>query len=507
MALYPEYKHGALGEVIANGSALTNARGGIQALVYVGTAPAHTVPGGADTVNKPILVNDMAEAKKRFGYSENWADYTLCEAMYAHFTLGGVGPIVLLNVYNPVTASTTADATYNQAAKSGRITIAGVESCAVDKLQVRPNAGSADPLVLGKDYTAAYDTDKGVLEIRELVSGKLSTGSTTNQIKVFNAADIAGVTAQTVIGETDGLGHNTGLQAVRDVYNLTGYIPAYLLAPGFSSVPEVHAAMLEISQNIAGHWNAWVFADLPLTSAGTALTLETAVTYKNDNGYTADNESVYFPMAVGTDGRHYHISVLSAVNFQKLLIQNSGVPYMTSSNTEAAVIQNLYLGEESVSRVYSDDVINAALNANGISSAAYIGGRWVIWGLSAASYSQENQTSVNVFDTCLMMLYYLTNDFQHRRGRDVDRPMPVNDLKTMVAEEQARVDALVGIGALTYGKVELDAERITRSDIMSGDFRILFNVTNTPLAKSLTAIANWTVDGYEIYFAAMTAQQ
>ena len=81
--------------------------------------------------------------------------------------------------------------------------------------------------------------------------------------------------------------------------------------------------------------------------------------------------------------------------------------------------------------------------------------------------------------------------------------MPVNDLKTIIAEEQTRVDALLGIGALTYGMVQLDASKEARADVYSGDFRILFNVTNTPLAKSLLAIANWTADGFEVYFAAM----
>ena len=188
---------------------------------------------------------------------------------------------------------------------------------------------------------------------------------------------------------------------------------------------------------------------------------------------------------------------------EALLIQNDGIPYMTGSNTPVKIVEDLYFGEAVTGRVYNDEVINRCLNANGINSAAYVGGQWVIWGMFAGSYSQETGTSINVFDTCLMMLYYLTNDFQHRRNIDIDKPMPINRLKSIVAEEQERVDALLGIGALTFGKVQLDGSREARSDVYSGDFRILFNVTNTPLAKSLTGIANWTPDGFEVYFAAM----
>ena len=100
-----------------------------------------------------------------------------------------------------------------------------------------------------------------------------------------------------------------------------------------------------------------------------------------------------------------------------------------------------------------------------------------------------------------MMLYYISNDFQHRRTRDVDKPLTANDIKTIVAEEQTRLDALVKIGALTYGEVHLNAEADARSDIMNGDYAFTFNVTTTPLAKSLTAVVNWTDEGFVTYYA------
>ena len=36
--------------------------------------------------------------------------------------------------------------------------------------------------------------------------------------------------------------------------------------------------------------------------------------------------------------------------------------------------------------------------------------------------------------------------------------------------------------------------------MMQGDYSFVFNVTTTPLAKSLTAIVNWTDDGYVTWF-------
>ena len=100
-----------------------------------------------------------------------------------------------------------------------------------------------------------------------------------------------------------------------------------------------------------------------------------------------------------------------------------------------------------------------------------------------------------------MMLFYVSNDFQARRPRDVDKPMTSGDLASMVAEEQARLDALKAMGALIYGVASLDATAIENSDVYSGDFIFEFRVTTTPLAKSLKAIVTWVSDGYATYFA------
>ena len=501
MAEYPNFKHGTRGEIIADGLSLTGRGKTKQAIVYIGTAPVHQVEGGDKNVNVPILVNNIADARKYLGYSDDWASYTLCEAMKVHFDMNGVGPLVFINVLDPAIHRKGTGGSATLTPDNGRVKIVNAEDAILDTLVVTRDGTT---LVKGTNYTASYDFTKKVINIVEVTSGSLGTDPLSI---TWAKVDPSMVTEAQVIGATDTYGLNTGIYAVRNVYNVTGYIPAFLLAPGFSSIPGIHNAMYVNSQNIGGHWNAWMFVDMPIMDTlGNPITLANAPTWKESNNYNRDNESVFFPLAKGTDGKTYHISVLNAANFQALLIQNDGIPYMTGSNTTCSIIQDLYFSESVTGRVYSDDIINRCLNANGINSAAYVGGRWAIWGMFAGSYNQVDATSINVFDTCLMMLYYLTNDFQHRRNIDIDKPMPINQLKSIVAEEQARVDALLGIGALTYGKVQLDATKEARADVYQGDFRILFNVTNTPLAKSLTAIANWTADGFEVYFAAMDEQ-
>lgn len=487
-----DYKHGAYGVIQAVGSRVADESQG--AIVYVGTAPVHNVEGGANNVNKPIVVNNIAEARKYFGYSDEWDKYTLCEAMHVHLENKGVGPLVFINVLNPATHKASDAGTVSKTPENGRVTIPAAQDIILDSVVVKSDNTTK---IKGTDYAIAYNIEKKTITISELTAGALGTSAMTI---TYNTVDASAVTAADVIGTSDGLGLNTGVFAIKNVYQLTGYIPAYLAAPGFSSVPAVHAAMYQNSVKVNGHWDVYMFVDLPIMNSETQLTLDTAKTYKNGNGYTKENETVFFPLAQGNDGKIYHLSVLAAANFQELLLSQDGIPYKTASNTDCSLIENLYLGASNTGRVYDDSIINEKLNKNGIASAAYVGGRWAIWGCHSADYDQDNGDQINVAETNRMMLYYISNDFQHRRTPDVDKPMTANDLQTIIAEEQTRVDALLNIGALTRGVVTLNADAQARSDIMNGDYSFLFDITTTPLAKSLTAIVNWTDEGFVTYF-------
>lgn len=487
-----DYLHGAYGHNNVLDSRAAEA--GAAAIVYIGTAPVHNVEGGAANVNKPILVRNIAEARKYFGYSDDYAAYTLCEAMHVHLEVRQVSPIILINVLNPTTNKKAQGGTVSLTPAGGVVTIAEASDIVLDSIVVKSGDVAK---VKGTDYAVSYNSKKSTIVISELSAGALGTTALTI---TYDIVDASTVTNAQVIGASDGLGTNTGIYAVKNVYNLTGYVPAFIAAPGFSSIPEIHDALVANSKQINNHWDAYLFVDLPLTSSGVALTLDTVKTFKASNHYDQENETVYFPLVKGIDGVVYHLSVLAAANFQQLLLEQEGIPYRTASNTECELIENLYMGETNVGKVYDDDLINEKLNKNGIASATYTGGRWAIWGAHSANYDYDENDPVSASETNRMMLYYICNDFQTRRSIDVDQPLSMNDLNTIVSEEQSRLDALVNIGALTYGVCTLSAENLTDSDIVKGDFQIIFNVTTTPLVKSLTATVNWTDEGYRTYY-------
>lgn len=485
-----DYLHGAYGEIQTVGS--RDALKAPAAIVYVGTAPVYTLEGGASNVNKPVVVENMAEARKKFGWANDWASYTLCEAMQAHLNNSGVGPIILINVLDPAVHKTSTGGTASVTPANGMAVLTGVGDMVLDSLVVKSGGTTK---VKGVDYAVRPNYGEGKVTLVELTAGSLGSTALTC---TYDKIDVSAVDSDDVIGTTDNAGTNTGLYALKDVYTQTGYIPAFIGCPGFSAVAAVNTAMCNIAQKISNHWNAYCFADLPLIDSSTPITMTTAATYKEAHGYNRENESVYFPMVTGTDNRKYHLSVLAAANFLSLLYEYDGIPYHTASNTEISVT-GLYMGE-GVNGVYDDDVINKNLNRNGINSACFVGGRWVVWGAHSADYSPATADDVNVAETNRMMLYYVSNDFQHRRPRNVDKPVSKNDLETIVSEEQTRLDALNKIGAILYGTCAYNAELDSRSDIMAGDFSFEFNITTTPQCKSLTAVVNWTDAGFDGYF-------
>lgn len=492
-----DYKHGAYGNQQAVGTRI--AVESQSAVVLVGTAPVQNLlpdSNGNWNVNKPILVNDITEAKKYFGYSEDWAKYTLCEAMHVFLELNGVGPLVLINVLDPSTHKGT-KATASKTPASGRITIASAEDIILDSIVVKTQDETPVEKEKGVDYTASYNAAKKTIIIQELTSGALGSDALTVE---YYPVTPTSVTSTVLIGSDDGAGLHTGLHCVKDVYNLCGVIPAILMAPGWSELPAVHAAMAQLSLKINGHWDAWIFTDIPILDGSTPVTFATAASWKASNGYNKKNETVSFPMAIGTDDKKYHLSVLRCANFLTLLSENDGIPYHTASNTVAGIIANLWMGSSNVGRVYDDQLINEKLNKNGICSAAFVGGRWVIWGAHSAEYNEEDGDNINVSETNYMMLFYLSNDFQARRTHDVDQPLSANDIQSITAEEQSRLDALVKINALTYAEAKLDTTEAAKSDMYNGDFLFIFDVTTTPIAKSLTVTVNWVDDGFATYF-------
>lgn len=482
-----EYKYGVYG-VIGNDIAQNASQAG-KAAVYFGTAPVHLLTDYSGKVNTPIKISNLSEAQKKLGHfadSAKWDKYTLCEAVAAHFNNknGNVGPIYVINVLDPV-------AHKKDAATTKELTFTNKKATLASDAIIISSVAIADK-VRDVDYTVEFDYSTGVLTITDKGETAMETVSVT-----YDTVDVSKVKAETIIGGTTEGGAVSGIAALKLVYQTCNVIPTYLAAPGWSHVKEVYDALVSASQNINGHWFAFVFADIPVDDIG--ANREAAKKWKQDNGYTAGCSKVHYPMVKDGD-TVYHLATLSLVEKIRCDMNNDNIPFETCGN-KAIPVTGLYFGENVDVPGFDKSEANE-LTAAGITTAIFWESNWRVWGDHTAAYTfGGSHKAREIFDVNMLMLFHIANSFQKDWGTTIDKPMTLAMRDIILNAEQRKLDALVARGALIGNpRVEFLDVYNEKTDAMNGDFRWDIAATNTPPLKSATGVISYTTDGFDSYF-------
>ena len=479
-----DYKHGTYGEFAESIGNVGTQSGTIA--VYVGAAPVNLVRGYEKYVNAPVKLANFAAAKRYMGYSDNWADFDLCEAIGTHLdnSAGNAGPIVAINVLNPAVHKKQTQTTKTLAFINGRATFES-ESIVLDTFTI----GSS---VEGTDYALDYDYTK-----RQVIVNVLSDNMGDSAVASYSEVDPTAIDEEDIIGGVTAAGVYTGLGCVDLVYPELGLIPNLILCPKWSENPTVYDAMVKAGTKINGHWDAFVYADMPIANADT---IEKAIEWKQTNGYTNERSKVFWPQNKDALGRIHHIAVLAAWRSQLVDESNYGVPMESCSNKAVPVISH-YFGEGSTNRGFDQTRANE-LNAVGITTTIYWGGQWVLWGPHTAAYKYGSITdNRNIFDNSIRMMMYVSNDFQQEHALTIDSPMTRAMSDTIRMREQEKMDALAAIGAfIGTPVVEFLPEDNETEDLVEGNFTWYFKGTPTPPFKSGTLRVAYTTEGFDTYF-------
>ncbi len=482
------YKHGTYGDIVA--SKAVAAAQTSTVLVYVGTAPIQKIKGHATAglINEPIRLRNMSEAKATFGYSDDWAKFSLCEVFDEHFNnnVQNAGPIYVINVLDPDTHKGSQVTLAAQDFSSGYVYI-GNELADIDSVRVAQK-------VLDEDYSVSYDADNNRIVIKDL-TGEMTTADVT-----YYPVNAAAVTASTIIG-TSSNGVSTGIQAIKKVYSKYNAVPNILAAPGWSDQPTVYTAMVAAVQKINGHWDAFAIADIPLVYNGTDVdTKEKALAWKTANGYSSERSKVCWPQVKSGTGKVYHLSTVCAATMLATDLNHESVPMESPSNKEIMAVAQ-YFGASATNEGYDDTAVND-INEAGITSACFYAGKWVLWGPHTAAYKYGTTMDARViFDVNLRMLMHVTNGFQLRHGVIIDSPMTPAQKDTIVNAENAELERLASLGAVIgESSVEFLESENPESNMLNGDFVFDIAFTATPPFKSGTARVCYTSDGFAAFF-------
>lgn len=498
-----DYLHGAYGHL--DESIVRHVVTSETVPVYFGTAPVGLVRGweGAGIVNEPVKLSSLDDAKAKIGYSTDFASYTLCEAVAAHFDNGGegVGPIYVINVLDPKADKLAQDTTKTVTFAKGRATLA-TDRAVLDTIKVTSTAETPVTYKEGVDYTLsyAYPATGQRLELFAVDGGAIADG----EAKVtYSEMDPASVTADDVVGFATPDGEYGGIAALPLLYQEQFAIPNLLAAPGWSQVPAVYEALVAASHEINGHWDAMVVADLPLvdTDAKAVDTIDKAIQWKADKGYDSERAVVCWPMAADSDGRRFHLSSLFVAESQRVDQSHAGVPFETPSN-KAVPVTRQFFGDNSKNRGFDQQTGNR-LNEKGIVTVVGWAGDWVLWGSHTAAYEFDN-AEVDpraIFAPSMRMLFHITNLFQAEWSPQIDSPMTRALKDRIVSREQEKLDGYVTVGALIgQPRVYFVETENPVSNLINGDFRWDLQVTPTPPLKSASAYVSYTDAGFSAYF-------
>jgi phage tail sheath protein FI len=437
--------------------------------VIVGTWPVHRIVGGAANVNKVYLALDPGSTLAAFGFDTDWQKWTGCEFFYACFTLfnqyNKPSP-VLINVFNPLvhfTAVTASQLTQT----AGVITIlATTADVIIDSVVVKNTAGSVT-LVKGVNYLTGYDA------FNNFLITILDTSPTTTYTVSYNKANVAAVTATTIIGGTDGNNVNSGLECIEDVFPQLTVVPGILYAPGWSNNSLVAIAADARVQLINGVFRARTIVDADNLS--TARSPQGAVNFKSTNAIVDSRQDLIWPPCCTAGPLQFHagtiISILEGVVTQT---RGNGIPYWSVSNN-LMPIDGVCLADGTPIVVRPNDA--NFLNGSGIMSMIQYEGGWFAWGNRTAAYPIANDVTL-VFAIVQRELDWIGNSIALTLRPFVDNPTNTRLIQSITLTEQIWLSSLVSSGALLKGLIEFLQVDNPVSSLLNA--RITFHYLLTP---------------------------
>lgn len=417
--------------------------------VIFGTAPVNLAADPANATNKLFLCRTFAEAKAAVGYSDDYENYTMCQAMDAFFKAYGVGPIVICNVLDPATHKAeyeeTLTVTNGQAvSKTAGVLLTGLTVKSGD-----------ESLTLDTDYTVEFNAG-GYAVVTVIKEGVDSVTLTGNKI------DPTAVASEDVIGAYDAdTGEETGIELVRKVYPLFGMAPGMLLAPGWSHIPSVGLALAEKCEEINGMFKCEHIVDIDCGETGATKYTDVAEV-KSESGYFSEHGIALWPK-VKYAGKIMAYSAMYAAMTAYTDYMNDSVPSLSPSNKALKISATVL---EDGTEVNLDVTQANELNAAGIVTALNMGG-FKSWGNNTAAYPEVTDPK-DRWISCRRFFSWWGNSFIMTYLEKVDNPANYRLIESIVDSENVRGNSLVSQGKCAGIKMEYNKADNPVANVLDG---------------------------------------
>ena len=453
------YKHGVTTQEIDTAVVATVETGTLD--FVVGTAPVNMNPDREYSVNSVELIYNYTEAVEKFGDTDDFENYTICEKIDAHFSKFGFGPLAIVNVLDP--AIHKADVTDEVVTyTSGKATLAEF-GILLDTLLIKDAAGAVT-YVEDTDYILSFDDDGKV--VVSIISGGALNAATTGKA-YYSKLDPSLVDADDIVGGIDGTtGAKEGLELVHEVYPKFRLIPTTISSPKWSGVTTVEAVMKAKAAAINGMFKAIALVDIP---TGTVKKYSDAPGWKNDNNYVDTHEAVFWPK-VSLGEKQYHLSSQASALMMKTFADYDDVPYRSISNKSLQADSSV-LSDKTEVKLGIDEA--NYLNGQGIITALNFSNGWTMWGNRTGAYPGDTDPK-NSWLVQRMMFNWVSNTLILTYASKVDDPTNRRLIRTITDSNNIWLQGLTNKEYILGGRVEfLDSEN-TIDQLIDG--KIVFHL-------------------------------
>ncbi|WP_028857461.1 phage tail sheath family protein [Psychrilyobacter atlanticus] len=445
--------------------------------VIIGTAPVNLAK--SPKINTPVLCYSEREAIEAFGYSDEWASYTLCEAIDVFFRLFKVGPVVFINVLDP--------ATHKEAVSDGAITFTKKKGIIADKGILLPSLSlkQSDDSPVPKDkYTAVFNEDGSVsiIVIDETLAETLNTGKVS-----YDKLKPSLVTETDIIGGIDTTTLKTeGIALINQVFPKFNKVPNIGLAPGWTDKSKVMTSLVSAMKSINEVFTGIALADIDAT---TIDKYNKVPAWKNDNSYIHENLYNFWPMAL-IDKTLYHISTLVAASIYAVDTKNGDIPYESPSNKPLNITGICLKNKTEV-----DLLLTQAdyLNDNGVATSINFNNGWRLWGNRTGCYPSNTDIKDNTI-SCKRMFIWDNNNFTLTYWLDVDKPANNKLMDKIVDSYNDYYNGLVTTGAILGGRIEFNKQDNPTTKLMDGKYNFKRYMTPVGVAEKIESALEYDTE-------------
>lgn len=432
--------------------------------VVFGVAPIHHLDEDGP-VNTPILCYSYNGAVTQLGYSDDFETWNLCEFMYSMFALFSVSPVVFVNVFDPATHKTSAEA--EALTLDGDSAAVAHPGILADTLVVKNKAG---------DTTHVADTDYIVDRASGTIT-RLSGGDIDANAELtvdYDYGDPSKVTTADIIGGIDaGTGKAEGLELVNSIFPMFGMVPGQLLSPGYSIDSAVAAVMHAKAGNINGHFKAIAVVDI---DSDTVTKYDEVSAKKNTDNLTDEQLVVCWPK-VSLGGVEYWMSSQVAALMCQVDADNEGIPYASPSNHSLQMDSAVANGEP----VWLGPDQATYLNSQGIVTALNFIGGWKCWGNRTGCYPGVTDVK-DAYLPIRRMFNWIGNVLVQTYWQKVDFPINRRLIETIVDSVNIWLNGLAARQFILGGRVEFQDDENATTDLIDGIIK--FHVYVTPPAPA-----------------------